>query len=373
MSGTGKYAVAMAPLEPFEVRESPVPDIEFGTAFMRVELGGVCATDVHYWKGDKPSIPIKFPCAMGHEIVGIVEAQNHGYETDFLGKPVRPGDRIVVAPLVIEGNGYWRDVAKLPVKEPSAKAYGHLGDGSPYHHGGYGEYLYIFLPGSAIFKTDLPAEEAVFLEPTSIAVAAIDKVRIFPGETVVIQGTGPIGLLSLMVAREAGAAKTIVVGGRRTRLDLAKKMGADIVVNRHEFATPEERVAAIKDETLGGYGADVVIATAGVPDSIPEGIDFVRYGGRFCEAGHFADSGSVMLNPSRHFCSKSITLVGSWSSEPEHFARALAIMERREYPLGDLISHRIPVERTEDAFRALASNYLLDDREVIKAAVAPWD
>jgi L-iditol 2-dehydrogenase len=373
MADKGRVAVTIAPRQAFEIREHPLPPLEPGTALMRVELCGVCATDVHYWRGDKPTIPIKFPGIMGHEIVGLVERQNQGYETDALGQEVRPGDRVVPAPLVTCGVCYYCRIVKEPVKCLNGRAYGHLGDGAPFHTGGYGQYLYLNLPNTAIFKTALPPEIAVFLEPMSIAVAAIEKVRIVPGDTVVIQGTGPIGLLSLVVAQESGAQKTIVVGGRRARLELAKKLGADVVVNRNEFKSAAERVEAVRAETPGGFGADVVVETAGVPEAVPEGIDFLRFGGRFCEAGHFADAGSVAINPSTHLCAKCITLVGSWSSTPDAFARGLKIMESRKYPLEEMVTHRLPLGQTEDAFRAIASDYILDGREVIKAGIAPWD
>jgi L-iditol 2-dehydrogenase len=372
MSDKGRVVVTVAPRASFEIREHPLPSLEPGTALMRIELCGVCGTDVHYWSGYKPTIPIKFPGIMGHEIVGILERQNDGYLQDALGNPLQPGDRVIPAPLVTCGTCYYCRIVKEPVKCENGKAYGHLGDGYPYHTGGYGEYLYLCLPGTAVFKTDLSPEEAVFLEPASIAVNAIDKVRVNPGETVVVQGAGNIGLLCLVMAKEAGASKTIVVGGPPARLALAKKFGADVIVDIAEMREPAERVAFVRAQTPGGYGADVVIEAAGVPAAVPEGIDFLRFGGRFCEAGHFADAGPVAINPSTQMCAKCITLVGAWSSTPDTFARALRVLESRKYPIGEMVTHKLPLERTEDAFRALASNYILDGREIIKAAIAPW-
>ena len=373
MADNGRVVVTMGPRGAFEIREHPLPRLEPGTALLRIELSGICGTDVHYWAGYKPTIPIKFPAIMGHEIVGIVEEQNRGYEVDALGRSIKPGDRIVPAPLVTCGTCFYCQIAREPVKCLNGKAYGHLGDGYPYHTGGYAEYLYLNLPGTTVFRTDLAPEEAVFLEPMSIAVTAVDKVRVNPGETVVVQGTGNIGLLCLAVAKEAGASKIIVIGGPPARLELAKKFGADVLIDIAQVRSPAERVERVRAETAGGYGADVVIEAAGVPSAVPEGIDCLRYGGRFCEAGHFADAGTVPINPSTQLCAKCITLVGAWSSLPDTFARGLKIMERRRYPIAEMVSHRLPLERTEDAFRALASDYVLDGREIIKATVAPWD
>ncbi len=129
----------------------------------------------------------------------------------------------------------------------------------------------------------------------------------------------------------------------------------------------------VYEESTGGFGADVVFEVAGVPAAVPEGIDYLRYGGRFCEEGHFADSGTVEINPSTHMCAKCITLVGAWSSTPDTFARSLNLLERGDFPYGDLITHRLPLERTTEGFQALAGDKMLDGKEVIKAVTAPWE
>ncbi len=373
MADSGRVIVTMGPRGAFELREHPLPKLEQGTALLRTEMCGICGTDVHYWAGYRPTIPIRFPGIMGHEIVGTVVEQNGGYLTDALGRPIKPGDRIVPAPLVTCGACYWCQIAREPVKCLNGKAYGHLGDGYPYHTGGYGQYLYLCLPGTTVFRTDLPPEVAVFLEPISIAVTAVDKVRVNPGETVVVQGTGNIGLLCLAVAREAGASRVIAVGGPAARLELARRFGADVLIDIGQISDPQQRIEMVRAHTPGGHGADVVIEAAGVPAAVPEGIDFLRYGGRFCEVGHFADAGTVPINPSTHLCAKCITLVGAWSSLPDSFARGLNILEAAKYPFGDMVTHRLPLERTGEAFHALSSDYMLDGREIIKAVIAPWE
>jgi L-iditol 2-dehydrogenase len=310
---------------------------------------------------------------MGHEIVGTLVALGEGFETDALGKSLKVGDRIVPAPLVTCGTCFFCTIAKEPVKCLNGKAYGHLGDGPPYHHGGYAEYLYVFLPGTLVFKTDLPPEVGVLLEPMSIAVNAVDKVGIYPGEVVVVQGAGPIGLLTVACAKLSGASKVIAVDMQPGRLAMARKLGADVTINLREVRNAADRIRMVHEESTGGFGADVVFEAAGVPAAVPEGIDYLRYGGRFCEEGHFADSGTVQINPSTHLCAKCITLVGSWSSTPDTFARSLNLLERGDFPYGDLITHRLPLERTTEGFTALAGDKMSDGTEVIKAVTAPWE
>jgi len=373
MAGIGRITVCNGPGADFVIRKHELPVAEPGTALMKIEMCGLCGTDVHYWQGHKPTIPLVWPGVMGHEIVGTIEALGQGFDRDALGKPLKVGDRIVPAPLVNSGFDFYQTFAKEPVKDLRARAYGHLGDGPPYHHGGYAEYLYVFLPNSLVFKTELPPEVAVLLEPMSIAVNAINKVGIRPGEVVVVQGAGPIGLMNVACAKLSGASKVIVVDKVPERLGIAKKLGADVTINLDEVPKGEDRVRIVHEHSTGGFGADVDLQCVGLPAAVPEGIDYLRYGGRFCEEGHFSDSGTVEINPSLHLCAKLITLVGSWSSTPDTFVQALNLMERGDFPYGEVVTHLLPLERLTEGFRALATDKIIDGRGAIKAVTAPWE
>lgn len=373
MEQTGRITVVAAPGAEFTIREHDLPEPEPGTLLMKIEMCGLCGTDAHYWAGHKPTLDLLFPAVMGHEIVGTIVALGEGVDRDFLGKPLAVGDRVVPAPLVVCGSCFYCTIAKEPVKCENAKAYGHLGDGPPYHHGGYAEYLYVFLPGTVVFRTEMRADAAVLLEPMSIAVNAVDKVGLYPGEVVVVQGVGPIGLLTVACAKLSGASKVIAVDSQPGRLEMALRMGADMVLDLREVSAATERIRMVHEQSTGGHGADVVFEAAGVPAAVPEGIDMLRFGGRFCEMGHFADSGTVTINPSTHMCAKCITLVGAWASLPDTFARSLNLMERSDFPYGDLVTHRLSLERTTEGFRAIAGDKVIDGQEVIKAVTAPWE
>ena len=373
MAKTGKITVLDAPGADFVIREHELPEVAPGTLLMKAEMCGMCGSDAHYWDGYRPTFDLIFPGVMGHEIVGPIVALGEGFETDALGKPLKVGDRIVPAPLVTCGTCFYCIIANEPVKCLNGRAYGHLGDGPPYHHGGYAEYLYVFLPNSLVYKTDAPPEVGVHLEPMSIAVNAVDRIGIFPGEVAVVQGVGPIGLLTVACAKLSGASKVIAVDRLPSRLAMARKMGADVTIDLNEVPDAADRIKIVHGESTGGLGADVVFEVTGVPAAVPEGIDYLRYGGRFCEEGHFANAGTVEINPATHMCAKCITLVGSWSSTPDTFVRALNLLERGDFPYGELVTHRLPLERTTEGFKALATDRMLDGREIIKAVTAPWE
>ena len=174
----------------FEIREYPIVDPEPGTVLVRQELGGICGTDLHNWEFQR----INHDIILGHENVGVIDTLGEDVDTDYLGNPVKVGDRVVLSPS--GGLGF----------SPSEEA--------PYLRGGFSEYIYLSNPSTNMFlKTDLPPEIAVLAEPASCAAHCVSRGKIEFGDTVVIQGTGPIGLLALNWARVSGAGRLIVVGG----------------------------------------------------------------------------------------------------------------------------------------------------------------
>lgn len=354
-------------VETHELPEKIVP----GSCLVRIELCGVCATDVHYWMGMPPTYKQSFPLVYGHEFCGIVEQLGEGLTEDFLGRPLKVGDRIGLRPMQTCGKCYWCETAGLPMKCQNAGGFGDQPYQAPWFNGGFAQYAYIF-KGVEIFKTDASPERAVMLEPLSIAVNVVNRVKQTIGDVVVVQGSGPIGLLTTMCAKLSGASKVIVVGGPEKRLAMAKEFGADMTINIFEVKDPKERVKMVLEQTDGGKGADVVYECVGFPAAVPEGIDYLRYGGTYGEAGHFANAGEVSINPALHLCSKCITLVGAWASAAEHFVPALRVLETTKFPIEKLITHKVPLERIPDAFECASTNYMLDGREVTKIAVDPW-
>jgi threonine dehydrogenase-like Zn-dependent dehydrogenase len=353
----------------FIVGEAPVPDPGPGEVLVRQAMCGVCGTDVHIYHGHFPRT--RFPLVLGHEIVGHIERLGQGVTADAMGETVREGDLIGIIPGVQCGVCYFCAVIREPGLCTNGRAYGFRphGDQHPHFQGGFSEYILMNVPRSQFLKVHTPPEIAVLLEPFTIGLHFADRANLRIGATVVIQGAGAIGLFSLAAAREAGAHKTIVVGAPASRLELARAFGADVTVNIEEVADPQERIALVKAETPGGYGADAVFECTGVPASIPEGIEMLRRGGTYVEGGHFTNAGDVTMNPFSHFVARHITLVGVWGSSIAHFVRGLPILESGRYPFEQMVSHRLPLDRVTDAFTTLSTNYRLGGEEVRKIAI----
>ena len=166
------------------------------------------------------------------------------------------------------------------------------------------------------------------------------------GDTVVVQGSGPVGLNAAIFAQLAGALRVFVVGAPKARLEAAKKIGAEDVCDITEVTDAASRAAWVRDRTAG-RGADVVIEASGNPAAVPEGLEMLRDAGRHVVVGQYTDAGDADVNPHRHINRKHATILGCWGFEFTHFHRALQMMARhdarfrwrnfitREYRLGD--------------------------------------
>jgi threonine dehydrogenase-like Zn-dependent dehydrogenase len=304
------------------MREVPWPQIPSKAALIKVGACGVCGTDLHILKGHWPK-PLPWPFTLGHELAGVIVEIGSALKTDFMGKPIGVGSKLMLPPLMPCGHCDWC----LHYPETANKCltpvyYGrYLGFERPPHlWGGWAEYVYVDLgelPGTKIYK--LPDDMDLLLgslsEPLTSCIRAFNRASRAGGfrwnDTVVIQGTGPIGILAIAAAQEMGASRVVAVGApEEPRLRLAREFGAEATVNIEELATPEARIKAVRD-IVGGYGADLVMDCSGHPSAGPEGIEFLRDGGTYVEMGQFTNAGPIETSWHR-ICTKDLNVLGSW-------------------------------------------------------------
>lgn len=329
----------------FSIAEYTVPDPAPGTLLLRQELCGICGTDIHNWqKGIAP------PTMLGHENVGVIEALGKGLTTDYNGTPIKEGDRVVFHPR----NG--------------GMIYGYRSADEPFS-GGFADYIYLSDPESCVIKSEAPPQVGVLAEPFTVGVHAALRGDIRIGDTVIVQGAGPIGMMCLIAAKLSGAGRLIVIGGPAGRLQLAKQLGAHETIDIDAAPDPQERRQIALGLTPGRAGADVVIEAAGFLPAFPEGLELVKEDGVFVEVGHFVDVGAIQVNPHRHFLRPNLRLEGVWGSRYHHFTRAVAVMESGEIDFSAVISHVLPLERVREGFDALDGGYELDGKTAFKIAV----
>lgn len=362
----GKIALLSAPFGEFTIEKLKVPEPKKGEILVKQSMCGVCGTDVHMYQGHLPGT--EYPIVLGHEPVGTIEKLGEGVKADHSGRPVDEGDLIYVIPGLPCGKCYFCSVLREPTLCVDGTAYGFnpFPENPRSFSGGYGEYIYMNHPWSTSVKLNAKPEASVFLEPLTIGIHSADRARLRVGDTVVIQGCGAVGISALVAAKETGAFNTIVIGAPESRLEFAKEFGAEMTISIEDVTDPEERVKLVKAETNGEYGVDAVFECTGVPAAIPEGIKMLRRGGTYVVAGHFTDAGNTSLNPFADFNNKHVTLVGVWGGNVSHFVRGRPLIESGKYPFEKFVSHKLPLERCEDAMKAIMGNYRLDGKEVKK-------
>jgi threonine dehydrogenase-like Zn-dependent dehydrogenase len=199
------------------------------------------------------------------------------------------------------------------------------------------------LPGTKIYRLpdDMPLRLGALSEPLTSCIRAFSRAQRIGGfrvgDTVVIQGSGPIGVLAVAAAQEMGAGRVIVVGApEQPRLALCLRFGAEATVNIDELETPQSRIAAVR-EIVGGYGADVVMDCSGHPSAGPEGIEMLRDGGTYVEMGQFTDAGAIDTNWHR-ICTKDLNVLGSWAFTANDLPLGVAMLDRARdrYPFYEM-------------------------------------
>jgi putative phosphonate catabolism associated alcohol dehydrogenase len=321
---------------------------------------------MHSWRGRRP---FPTPSVLGHEGVGTVVRMGEAAGRDTAGKILSEGDRITWTIMAACGRCVFCRIHNLPQKCLSLFKYGHsVSDVPPYFVGTFGEYVYL-KPGTGIFKLPaaMPDETAAPLMCAAATVAAgLDRAGVIPGETVVIQGAGMLGLYAAAFAKAMGAAQVIMVDVLDKRLDVAKRFGADYVINA-EALGEGALVEAVREQT-GGLGADLLIEVVGLAPVVETGVKMLRIGGRYLLHGAVYPNDTFTLQ-SHDVITKCLSLFGLHNYDARHLKMAMNLVHRtREtYPYSELAGPRFPLT-AEGVTEALLA---LERREGIRPIVEP--
>jgi len=351
------------------VQEFPTPEIGHGAALIKMLMSGICGTDKHMFRGETVhpgGQDSTFPLIPGHENLGCIEklGSRNGECYDANGELLMEGDRVVPACDVLCGECYacrnmygwcWCERVfgygtTISCKNP------------PHLFGGWAEYMYI-LPKVFLFKVPerLPDSVAVLAEPMAVAYGSMARAMtpywlakdgVGPGDTVVIQGAGPLGLSHAVMVKMTGVGKLIVVGAPKERLQLAREFGADHTINIEEYSTPSERVEKVKSLS-NGRGAELVIECVGMPNAVTEGLDMVSLGGTYIITGNYIDMGGAYFNPQKQILSKNIRIIGVNGMPYQAYARALNLLDLNweRYHLNKFVTHSYTIDQAETALR----------------------
>ncbi len=311
------------------------PSVPNRGALIRIDACGVCGTDLHILQGHWPG-KLPWPLTLGHELAGVVDEIGPGLTCDYMGHPLREGDRVMIPPLMACGSCHY--CIHYPTRANrclNPTYYGRkIGFQRPPHlWGGWADMVFLDLeafPATKVFRLpdDMPSMVGTLVEPFASVTRAFNRASALglegfkAGDSVVVQGSGPIGVLALIAARQRAAGKVVVVGApEEPRLALCRAFGADATVSIDEHQSTDARIAAARD-AVGGFGADLVVDCSGAPQAGPEGIEMLRDGGTFVEMGQFTDAGSIDTNWHR-ICVKEVQVLASWAFTPDEVAQGM--------------------------------------------------
>lgn len=331
-----------------ELRDVEVPHPGPRDIVLEIRAALTCGTDLKLIRRGHPIFP--FPSRLGHEYAGrVVEAGE--------GARFAVGSDVMTVPTAPCGAcARCRAGAQNLCQEALAS----------YTLGGFAERL--LLPArvaevNAFQKPPhLPWEHAAFLEPLACVVHGLDRIGVERGDTVVVVGAGPIGLLHLLLARVRGASKVIVLGRRPPRLEAARQLGADLVIDERA-GTAGDVLAQVRDAT-GGLGADVVVECAATPEAWEQAVALARPGGRVLWFGGCKPGTTVTLDTHRvHY--EEITVMGVFHFTPRDVREARRLLVDGELDPGPLVTGTLPLSELPDALDRVGRG------EGVKYAVIP--
>jgi L-iditol 2-dehydrogenase len=324
---------------PRDVRleECPVPAVSAGEVLLQVAAATTCGTDMKTFRRGHPLLFRHTPAGFGHEVAGVVTACGAGVTQ------CREGDAVVVANSAPCLRCFYCRRGRYNLCEDLLLL-----------TGAYAEYLLvperIVRQNLYVLPRDTSFIAAALTEPLACALHGVEASEITPGDTVVVIGAGPLGLLLTALAKLRGA-RVILTGHGEQRLALARHFGADVVIDSSSLSLQEQE-QAVRAETEEGRGADVVIEAVGVPELWESAVRMVHPGGLVNFFGGCPSGTHVML-PTQSLHYGEVTTKGVFHFTPAQYAQALDLIVTGRVDVEALITERVPLSSTLDIIHRL--------------------
>lgn len=328
------------------IEKRPIPRIGPGELLIRIEASGICGSDVMEWyRVDK------VPLVLGHEIAGVVTEVGDG-----VGK-YKVGDRVSASHHVpcdecrycLNGHHTVCEVLRRTFFDP----------------GGFCEYLR--LPkintdkGVYLLPDDVSFEEATFIEPVACVLRGQRLAKMKKGMNVLVIGSGIAGLLHIQMAKINGAALIVATDINEFRLKVAKKVGADYVING-----AKEDVPVRFKELSNGRLADLVILCTGAPQAIEQALDSVDRGSTVLFFAPTNEGVKVPISINKLFWRTDITLTSSYAGTPKDHIEALELIRCRKFHISDMITHRLKLSQIQLGFQLVT-----EAKDSLKVIIEP--
>ena len=327
-------ALVLTEYNVFEYMEMPDPEIGEGDVLIRIESASICGSDVHGMDGSSGRrIP---PIIMGHEASGVIE------QAGAVVKKFQVGDRVTFDSTEYCGACWHCIRGEINLCE-NRKVFG-VSPGEYRRHGAFAEYVAV--PERILY--DIPEgvtfTQAAMVEPLSVAVHAVERTPLSLNDSVLVVGTGMIGLLVIQVLRAAGCGTIIAVDIEQDKLDTACRLGADVGIK----SDSADLAARVLDLTHG-RGTDRAVEVVGITPTVGVALDLVRKGGSVTLVGNLSPTVDFGLQKA---VTREISLFGSCGSRGEYPA-CLDLIARGRVDVDALISREAPLAEGAEWFKRL--------------------
>jgi L-iditol 2-dehydrogenase len=326
------------------IEEQEIPEISEDEMLVKVISSGICGSDVMEWYRVK-----KAPLVLGHEISGIVE------KTGKNVKKFKKGDRVFVTHHV--------PCNKCSFCKNDQQTLCHTLHNTKFYPGGFAQYLRVpeinIQHGSFILPDELSFDEATFIEPLACVVRGFRKACYKKDSSVLILGSGMAGLLNIKLAKAYGAKKIFATDIDEYRLKIAKKIGADVVINA------KENIAEKIKENNNGCLADFVILCAGVSTAVRQAIEAVDFGGTILWFAMTPPGVDVPI-PFFELWNKQVKTFSTYAGAGRDITETIQLLKNKEIDVNDMITHKLPLSGTAEGFKLVSKA-----KDSIKVIIEP--
>ena len=315
------------------IEEQPIPEISDNELLVKVIASGICGSDVMEWYRVK-----KAPLVLGHEISGTIEKVGKNV------KKFKKDDRVFVTHHV--------PCNQCSYCKKGQQTLCHTLHNTKFYPGGFAQFLRVpeinIKYGTFILPDSVSFDEGTFIEPLACVVRGFRVAQYKKGQTVLVLGSGMAGLLNIKLAKAYDAKKIFATDIDPYRLKLAKKMGADVVINAKESIV--EQIKKNNDGSL----ADFVILCAGVSSAVKQAIECVEFGGTILWFA-MAPPGVEVSIPFFDLWNKQIKTYSTYAGAGEDIAEAIDLLKKKKIDVNDMITHKLPLKETGRGFKLVAN------------------